>query len=459
MRTSFALDAPPARGARHRCAAKSASKRLARRAAPTALFQQGSLVARVVDAAKNEIDWDRAVELASGATEGDGDAIARNPAMGLILGELRMCGADAAALRRTRSRRYKEYALQRTLGMKAVLTRATTEAGVLDAKTRCAIGRKLADPSSGTSLFHAYAKNANAAMDAFVRGVEEDLRDVAASDEAALDLARTKNFYGERVTERHFAFVNEQLANALAKAEESRGGAAQRVKVVPVLVPNMDASGATEDDDEEDDETADFMFGKKSKKKKKKAAANVSAASVASIANEVSASSTSFVDAVTKMVNSKMGSTKEPAFPEIESWGQTTSAEASGAVVALLAGAPSGSVVVLPSELMLRTLTFDVPAGDAVNSNGARAFCVDSIPDDVDAECALWVSFDPNDATEGAWRDPKFKRAFKALANVPVVVALLSRVPDVPSADELVAAAAAASSRAHERITAIEDEE
>ena len=69
------------------------------------------------------------------------------------------------------------------------------------------------------------------------------------------------------------------------------------------------------------------------------------------------------------------------------------------------------------------------------------------------------MSCDPNAATEGAWRDPKFKRAFKALANVPVVVALLSRVHDVPSADELVAAAAAASSRAHERLNAIEDEE
>ena len=454
-RTSRARDAPVKRGARHRCAAAHQTKRLARRAAPAPLFQPGSVVARFVDAAKNQIDWDRAVEWANGATDGDGDAIASNPAIGLILGEVRTCGADAAALRGTRSGRYKEYALQRTLGMKAVLTRATTEAGVLDAKTRCAIGRKLADPSSGASLFHAYAKNADAAMDAFVRGVEEDLREIADGDEAALDLARTKNFYGERVTERHFAFVNEQLANALAKADESRGSAAQKVKVVPVLVPNTDAT----EDEEEDDENADFMFGKKSKKKKKKAAANVSAASVASIASEVSASSTSFVDALTKMVASKMGSTKEPAFPEIESWGQTTSAEASGAVVALLAGAPSGSVVILPSELMLRTLTFDVPAGDAVNSNGARAFCVDSIPDDVDAECALWVSFDPNDATEGAWRDPKFKRAFKALAKVPVVVALLSRVPDVPSADELVAAAAAASSRAHERLNAIEDEE
>ena len=105
-----------------------------------------------------------------------------------------MCGADAAALRRTRSRRYKEYALQRTLGMKAVLTRATTEAGVLDAKTRCAIGRKLADPSSGTSLFHAYAKNADAAMDAFVRGVEEDLRDVADERRGGVGFGENEEF-------------------------------------------------------------------------------------------------------------------------------------------------------------------------------------------------------------------------------------------------------------------------
>ena len=194
MRTSCARDAPVKRGARHRCAAAHQTKRLARRAAPAPLFQPGSVVARFVDAAKNQIDWDRAVEWANGATDGDGDAIASNPAIGLILGEVRMCGADAAALRGTRSGRYKEYALQRTLGMKAVLTRATTEAGVLDAKTRCAIGRKLADPSSGASLFHAYAKNADAAMDAFVRGVEEDLRDVADERRGGVGFGENEEF-------------------------------------------------------------------------------------------------------------------------------------------------------------------------------------------------------------------------------------------------------------------------
>jgi hypothetical protein len=106
---------------------------------------------------------------------------------------------------------------------------------------------------------------------------------------------------------------------------------------------------------------------------------------------------------------------------------------------------------------MLRTLTFDVPAGDAVNSSGARAYCVDAIPDDIDAECAIWVSFDVED---GAWPHSKCKSAFKTLENTPVVVAFFSVVPDVPSDDELVATAAAASARAHACLSAfIEDDE
>lgn len=65
------------------------------------------------------------------------------------------------------------------------------------------------DLLSGVLLFYVYVKNVDVVMDVFVRGVEEDLREIADGDEAALDLVRMKNFYGECVMERYFVFVNE----------------------------------------------------------------------------------------------------------------------------------------------------------------------------------------------------------------------------------------------------------
>lgn len=77
--------------------------------------------------------------------------------------------------------------------------------------------------------------------------------------------------------------------------------------------------------------------------------------------------------------------------------------EVLGVVVVFFVGVLSGLVVILFSELMFRTFTFDVFAGDVVNLNGVCVFCVDLILDDVDVECVFWVFFDFNDVIEGVW--------------------------------------------------------
>ena len=422
-------------------------------------FLPGTLTSRLVNARALTMDWRALIALSEKINDAKEDLSAQ-PTLGLIRGELKMCANEETLARREQS--YKEYVLQRTLGMKAALTLATNEA-TKNAKRRCAIGRALSDPTNDRSLFALYAKRAtNAGVDAFVGGLALDLIDI---DRAlsANDLATTKNWYGANVTEGHFEFVEKQVERAVESVAKAKAG--DSVKVVPVLVPSMDASKfagdalASEDTSKANTDEPDFMFGKKSKKNKNKKPAD-SKTTNAAFAIDPSTMLPQFAADALKQMSAKFGT--EPAFPEIEAWGQSTSSEASGAVLALIARAPANCAVILPSALFKVTLTFDL---ERANSRGARAFAVEDVAasdwraSNPDIDRALWVSIDPN-PIEGDWRAPRFAAALAtcASASIPVVIASMALIPEAPTCDahdgppEAVAVAAGASARAHERV-------
>ena len=181
-------------------------------------------MSKIVDASANAIDWERLVELRERVKETP-IAGATQPTLGLIAGELELVDGDVDALRARAKTRYKEYVLSRTLAMKSVVTVASSEAGIVEPKLRCAVGRTLSDVASENSLFAVFARRATRRVDDFSRGVGEDL-EIILRDASEEHVSRTKNFYGEHVSAEYFAFVRAQVeacANAAA-TEGARGG-------------------------------------------------------------------------------------------------------------------------------------------------------------------------------------------------------------------------------------------
>ena len=423
-------------------------------------------MSKIVDASANAIDWERLVELRERVKETP-IAGATQPTLGLIAGELELVDGDVDALRARAKTRYKEYVLSRTLAMKSVVTVASSEAGIVEPKLRCAVGRTLSDVSSENSLFAVFARRATRRVDAFSRGVGEDL-EIILRDASEEHVSRTKNFYGEHVSAEYFAFVRAQVeACANAAATEGARGGGGAVKVKPILIPSMDVVA---DDDSSDGGDGDFMFGKKSKKKKKKK--KTSAPSSADLG--LDKIGINLGERATKTLTKMLGdsSAREPAFPEVESWGQTTSGEATGAAFGVLARAPKNVAVVFPSELMRSALTFDAETNETVNSLGARAFSAEHIARDPDAwreknedvVAAIWIEFDDGRPAADA-ADDTFARAFTTLrdgAKIPIVYAAVTLLREcgeacdpVSGPPRAVAAAAAASGRAHARVAAL----
>jgi hypothetical protein len=451
-------------------------------------FLPGTLMSRLVNPRAATIDWRALIALADKVNDSSQD-LKTQPTLGLIRGELKMAGGREDVLAE-RAQGYKEYVLQRTLGMKAALTLATNVA-TKDPKRRCAIGRALADPRNERSLFALFAKRATGeGVDVFVDGLAEDLVEID-RELSADDLATTKNWYGADVGQTHFDYVEKQVDKAIERATRAvaDGAAAGAVTVVPLLVPSVDtpklagdaisssSNGATTSSRREgaadssspsdDDDGDDFMFGKKSKKKKSSSKAKKTSLASTALAMDPSTMLPQFAADALKQMTAKFGSS-EPAFPEVEAWGQSTSSEASAAVLALIARAPSNCAIILPSALLKATLTFD---NAVANSRGAKAFAVEEVAEsdwranNPDVSAALWISFDPN-PIEGDWRAPRFARALEnCQANgdeqqplIPIVLASVALIAEAPSCDAIegppgaVATAAGASARAHERV-------
>lgn len=451
-------------------------------------FLPGTLMSRLVNPRAATIDWRALITMADKVNDSSQD-LKMQPTLGLIRGELKMAGGREDVLAE-RAQGYKEYVLQRTLGMKAALTLATNVA-TKDPKRRCAIGRALADPRNERSLFALFAKRATGeGVDVFVDGLAEDLVEID-RELSADDLATTKNWYGADVGQTHFDYVEKQVDKAIERATRAvaDGAAAGAVTVVPLLVPSVDtpklagdaisssSNGATTSSRREgaadssspsdDDDGDDFMFGKKSKKKKSSSKAKKTSLASTALAMDPSTMLPQFAADALKQMTAKFGSS-EPAFPEVEAWGQSTSSEASAAVLALIARAPSNCAIILPSALLKATLTFD---NAVANSRGAKAFAVEEVAEsdwranNPDVSAALWISFDPN-PIEGDWRAPRFARALEnCQANgdeqqplIPIVLASVALIAEAPSCDAIegppgaVATAAGASARAHERV-------
>jgi hypothetical protein len=451
-------------------------------------FLPGTLMSRLVNPRAATIDWRALIALADKVNDSSQD-LKTQPTLGLIRGELKMAGGREDVLAE-RAQGYKEYVLQRTLGMKAALTLATNVA-TKDPKRRCAIGRALADPRNERSLFALFAKRATGeGVDVFVDGLAEDLVEID-RELSADDLATTKNWYGADVGQTHFDYVENQVDKAIERATRAvaDGAAAGAVTVVPLLVPSVDtpklagdainnssrshgassrdgaADSTTGGPSDGDDDGDDFMFGKKSKKKSKAKKSSASTAAGALVMDPSTMLPQFAADAL-KQMTAKFGSS-EPAFPEVEAWGQSTSSEASAAVLALIARTPSNCAIILPSALLKATLTFD---NAVANSRGAKAFAVEEVAEsdwranNPDVSAALWISFDPN-PIEGDWRAPHFARALEnCQANgdeqplIPIVLASVALIAEAPSCDAIegppgaVATAAGASARAHGRV-------
>lgn len=474
----------------------------------------GSLMSRLVNARTQTLDWKKLFEMADAIGDKTHD-LSTQPTLGLIRGELKLGGGgdeDDLNSNASRASGYREYVLQRTLGMKAMLT-AATNGTCKDPKRRCAIGRALAEPKNPRSLFATFAARATPeGVDAFLRGCEEDLRAIE-GELTEENVARTKNFYGAHVNEAHFEYLENQ-ARKCAERAASSSAESSSFTVVPVVVPNMDVvenAAADENannsgDDEDSGGEASMMFGKKSKKKKNKkngggATSATSAAATSNLVSSILAKGKGLTaeDALSIMAE-KFGST-EPAFPEIQAWGQTTSSEAAAVVLSILARAPAGCAVVLPSNLMTSTLTFGVrdpssmntttptsespssssldTVGFVANTSGALAFSIDAVArpnwrqTNPSVSSAIWISFDDAADDDGDTKDTEdadtiTKSALSALksSKIPVTIAAFTlaraalECDAVAGPSDAVALGAAASARAHARIsTALGDDD
>lgn len=470
-------------------------------------FMPGSLMSRLVNARTQTLDWKKLFEMADAIGDKTHD-LSTQPTLGLIRGELKLGGGDNdddADSNASRASGYREYVLQRTLGMKAMLT-AATNGTCKDPKRRCAIGRALAEPKNPRSLFATFAARATPeGVDAFLRGCEEDLRAIE-GELTEENVARTKNFYGAHVNEAHFEYLENQARKCAERAASSAESSSAAFTVVPVVVPNMDvvenaddaANNSGNEDSDEASDGAAMMFGKKSKKKKNKkngggqgGGASSTFAATSMVSSILAKGKGLTAEDALSIMAEKFGST-EPAFPEIQAWGQTTSSEAAAVVLSILARAPAGCAVVLPSNLMTSTLTFGVrdpntiatatsesPSSDTVgfvaNTSGALAFSIDAVArpnwrqTNPSVSSAIWISFDDDNDDDTEDSDAAITQsALSALksSKIPVTVAafILARAAlecdAVAGPPDAVALGATASARAHARIsTALGDED
>ena len=102
-------------------------------------FNPGSVLSKMMNVTKNKINW----KILDDAADKLDEELASQPILGLVRAEVTIRGIDALE---AEGRGYKEYILLRSLGLKAWFTHATSRAGVHDPLTRCAVGKRLADP-------------------------------------------------------------------------------------------------------------------------------------------------------------------------------------------------------------------------------------------------------------------------------------------------------------------------
>ena len=333
-------------------------------------FNPGSVLSKMMNVTKNKINW-KILDDAADKLDGE---LASQPILGLVRAEVTIRGIDALE---REGRGYKEYILLRSLGLKAWFTHATSRAGVHDPLTRCAVGKRLADPDGEFNIYRRVLAHAPAAAAGdwtkFADGLAGDAK--AAADALTDDERKTaKNRYDTSVDATAFAAIDDGVkAAAAACARAQRGDAVSMTAVAlpwvdPGACPVVDAKSPAGDspggdspggdspgeNDGDGEDSVESMFGKKAKKRNK-----ARSAGTGSVAKSVGGAPPS-LDAMLSQLAKKQ---QEPTFPEVDAWitksGQATASEAVATALALCLEAPADSVVVAPSALFASAVSFD----------------------------------------------------------------------------------------------------
>ena len=375
-------------------------------------FNPGSVLSKMMNVTKNKINW-KILDDAADKLDGE---LASQPILGLVRAEVTIRGIDALE---AEGRGYKEYILLRSLGLKAWFTHATSRAGVHDPLTRCAVGKRLADPDGDFNIYRRVLAHAPAAAagdwTAFADGLAGDARAVA--DALTDDERKTaKNRYDTSVDATAFAAIADGVeAAASACARARRGDAVVTTAVAlpwvdpgasPVInttksagdSPTDAAGGDTGENDDDGEDSIESMFGKKAKKRNK-----AKSAGTASVAKSAGGAPRS-LDAMLSQLAKKQ---QEPTFPEVDAWimksGQATASEAVATALALCLEAPADAVVVAPSALFASAVSFDtgsLGSGRRIISPGAAASGKTEWGDR-----AVFVTFEPDSAGVGGGGD------------------------------------------------------
>jgi len=352
-------------------------------------FNPGSVLSKMMNVTKNKINW-KILDDAADKLDGE---LASQPILGLVRAEVTIRGIDALE---REGRGYKEYILLRSLGLKAWFTHATSRAGVHDPLTRCAVGKRLADPDGEFNIYRRVLAHAPAAAAGdwtkFADGLAGDAK--AAADALTDDERKTaKNRYDTSVDATAFAAIDDGVKAAAAVcARAQRGDAVSMTAVAfpwvdPGACPVVDAkspagdspggespggeSPGGESPDGDGEDSVESMFGKKAKKRNK-----ARSAGTGSGAKSVGGAPPS-LDAMLSQLAKKQ---QEPTFPEVDAWitksGQATASEAVATALALCLEAPADAVVVAPSALFASAVSFDTGSlgrGRRIISPGAAA--------------------------------------------------------------------------------------
>ena len=335
-------------------------------------FNPGSVLSKMMNVTKNKINW-KILDDAADKLDGE---LASQPILGLVRAEVTIRGIDALE---REGRGYKEYILLRSLGLKAWFTHATSRAGVHDPLTRCAVGKRLADPDGEFNIYRRVLAHAPAAAagdwTTFADGLAGDAK--AAADALTDDERKTaKNRYDTSVDATAFAAIDDGVkaaAAVCAKAQRGDDAVATAVAlpwVDPGACPVVDAKSPAGDSpggdspggdspggdspDGDGEDSVESMFGKKAKKRNK-----ARSAGTGSGAKSVGGAPPS-LDAMLSQLAKKQ---QEPTFPEVDAWitksGQATASEAVATALALCLEAPADAVVVAPSALFASAVSFD----------------------------------------------------------------------------------------------------
>ena len=350
-------------------------------------FNPGSVLSKMMNVTKNKINW-KILDDAADKLDGE---LASQPILGLVRAEVTIRGIDALE---REGRGYKEYILLRSLGLKAWFTHATSRAGVHDPLTRCAVGKRLADPDGEFNIYRRVLAHAPAAAAGdwtkFADGLAGDAK--AAADALTDDERKTaKNRYDTSVDATAFAAIDDGVkaaAAACARAQRGDDAVATAVAVPwvdPGASPVVDAKSPAGDSpggdspggdspgekDGDGEDSVESMFGKKAKKRNK-----ARSAGTGSGAKSVGGALPS-LDAMLSQLAKKQ---QEPTFPEVDAWitksGQATASEAVATALALCLEAPADAVVVAPSALFASAVSFDTGSlgrGRRIISPGAAA--------------------------------------------------------------------------------------